>query len=365
MKIKGLPKERIMALGVLAIAGLAVGVKAQPSISGSVELGYNYNLTINSDSSANLGHSYDAHSKTFTLNNAHLVVAGSDSASGLGYDVEVDAGSDAVVNSGLTWGANSGIIDLQEAYATYAFGPGKVWGIKGGKFATYEGIEVIEGGANPTITRGFLYSWAEPATHTGLEVSYNGGMWDLHLGAINGWDVIPDNNVMMSYLAKFGLNLGNPLALTVSTIIGPEKAGNADDMRMSFDVTGVTKAIPMTDLWFQGNYGMEDKGSAVTPGDDASWFGFTVQPLVHLNSWFGLGLRYEMLNDADGNRTGIAIKDFSVQNFSLVPTFWLTKNLTARAEFRMDMASDKVYADSDDKPPDSQMEVAADLIAAF
>lgn len=362
----GLSALKVSALG-LTIAGMsAVVASAAPTLSGSVEAGYNYNLSIPTDSMKNSLHSYDAASKTFTLNNAHIVLSGSDSASGLGYDVETDFGSDAKANKVLDPSlGGSDVIDLQEAYLTWAFGPGKTWGLKAGKYATYQGIEVVEGGANPTVTRGLLFGLAEPVTHTGLEVSDAFGKVDVHVGLINGWDLLNDNNNMPSIVGKVGVNLGDPLALTISTIIGPEVAGNTDDSRMSFDVTGITKVIPKVDLWFQGNYGMEAKASKVKAGDDASWMGFGLQPLVHLNDWFGLGLRYEFFSDADGARTGSGIKDLTVQDVSLAPTIWLTKATMVRGEFRMDFASKDIFQDKDKKAAGSQIELAADFVTNF
>jgi hypothetical protein len=356
----------------LLLAGFATsGAYAGPNIAGTVEAGYNYNLTIPSKSSTNQLHSYDFKSKSITLNNAHLAFSGSDSASGVGYAVETDFGSDALANASLSGGqANStdvtgvysaaNYFDIQEAYLTYGFGPDRALSLKAGKYATYEGIEVIEGGSNPTVTRGFLFGLAEPLTHTGIEVSYASGILDFHLGAINGWDKVVANNVLGG-VAKIGVNLGEPLALTVSGIFGPEVPGSRD-IRTSLDATGVTKSISMTDLWFQVNFGMQQKATAT--GGDASWFGIGVQPLVHINELFGLGLRYEYFNDADGVRTA-SPGELILQNISLAPTFWLAKNLTARGELRMDMASEKIYLDQDSKPTDSQIEIAADLIAAF
>src|SRR5258708_16699814 len=57
-----------------------------------------------------------------------------------------------------------------------------------GKFATYEGIEVIEGPADPTITRGFLFWLAEPVTHVGAKLHYTTGPVDVGVGLVNGWD---------------------------------------------------------------------------------------------------------------------------------------------------------------------------------
>lgn len=373
--VKGLPKNsgsassrslKVSALG-LAIAGLTtISPSAAPNISGSVEVGFNYNLSIPTDSTANALHSYDARSKTFSLNNAHLVFSGSDSATGLGYVVESDIGSDARANKALdvSMGA-ADIFDLQEAFVTWAFGPGRTWSLKAGKYVTYQGIEVVEGGANPTVTRGLLFGLAEPVSHTGLEISDVIGIVDVHAGLVNGCDVFTDNNTMPSVVAKVGVNLGAPLVLTVSTMWGPEKAGNTEDKRLTIDATGVTKMVPKVDLWFQGIYGMEDKSSLATAGDDDSWMGFGLQPLVHLNDWFGLGLRYEFFSNAGGSRTLIPVKDLTVQNVSLAPTVWLTQTTMVRGEFRIDFASEDVFIDSDAKASGSQMVVAADFVTGF
>jgi len=368
-------KFGITGLGAAAVFFAGALSAHAANISGAVEAGYNLNLTISNGTKngvtnlTNAGHAYDARSGSFTLNNAHLAISGSDSASGVGYGVETDFGSDASFDASSLGGP----FDIQEAYLTYAIGSGL--GMKAGKYATYEGIEVIEGGSNPTVTRGFLFWFAEPFTHTGLEFSYASGMLDVHLGAINGWDQVVNKNSVPSYIAKIGLNLGDPLALTLSSIAGPEAADN-DNYRMSFDATGVSKSIPMVDLWFQANYGMDAKAGvgATTPGKDASWMGFGLQPLVHISKLFGLGLRYEYFMDDQLSRTGstffgpvtpAGINDLTLQNFSVAPTLWLTPSLTARAEFRMDMASEKVYLDSKQAGTKNQMEIAADVVATF
>jgi hypothetical protein len=368
MTITGLPKK-ISAIGMMIAGVTALTAHAGTAVTGSVETGYNFNFN---GKTSNIGHAYDLAARTFTLNNAHLAIGGSDSASGLGWDVESDLGTDAIMNNGFDWHTPN-IINLQEAYLTYAFGAGKAFGLKAGKYATYEGIEVIENAANPTITRGFLYTFAEPVTHTGLELSWASSKIDAHVGMINGWDNVIDNNKMMSFVGKLGVNMGDPLALTVSGIWGPEQAGNTDNNRLSLDATGVTKVVPKVDLWFQGNYGMEDK--AGLNGKDASWFGFGLQPLVHLNDMFGIGLRYEFLYDDQLSRTGSTFftpatlpsgtTDLTLQNISVAPTAWLTKMLMARLEWRMDFASEKIYIDGDSKATSTQMELAGDLIASF
>ncbi len=370
MMIKGLPKNNVgfkNAGMVLAMAGMTAitANAAAPSFSGAVEAGWNSNFAKPDSNAANVFHSYDAQANTFTLNSAHLAMNGSDSATGLGYTVETDFGSDGAVDAGST---AAYAIDLQEAYITWGFGASRMWGLKAGKYATYEGIEVVEGGSNPTISRGFLYGLAEPVTHTGLEINMATGPVDVHLGVINGWDQVKDVNGLPSYLAKVGYNMGNPLAVSLSAIIGPEQAGTTKNARMSFDLTAVTKSIPMTDLWLQANYGSEAK--AGVGGDDASWLGFGVQPLIHFNAWFGLGLRYEYFMDDKLSRVGTAGSvgtntDLTLQNITVAPTIWLTKTAMVRAEYRVDMASKDVFKDSDGKATGTQMGSALDFVLGF
>lgn len=329
-----------------------------PSISGFVDASYNYNLLAPVKSTVNTYHGYDAKSKSFMLNAAHLALSGSDNASGLGYNVETDMGTDAAANDP---NSPSGLFDVQEAYLTYGFGADKAWGLKAGKYATYEGIEVVESGSNPTISRGFLYVMAEPVTHTGAEISYSEKMWDLHVGLVNGWDLVADNNNMPTLLAKLGLNMGDPLALTVSTLIGSEVvAGNTKSMRMSFDATGVNKSIKGVDLWLQGNYGMEAKASVVKPGGDASWLGFGVQPFWHMNDNCGIGARYEYFSDPDGSRTGKTTKR-TLMNISVAPAYWWTKNLMSRVEYRLDLSDQADFAGG----KKNQSVLSGDLIASF
>jgi len=57
-----------------------------------------------------------------------------------------------------------------------------------GKFVTSEGIEVIEGNQDYTVTRGFLFGLAEPYTTTGVKADYQfTKQLDLMLGVVNGW----------------------------------------------------------------------------------------------------------------------------------------------------------------------------------
>ena len=72
----------------------------------------------------------------------------------------LQAGRPTVTDRVLDISALTGIID---------YVPGDLT-LTGGKFVTYEGIEVIEGPVNPTLTRGFLFGLAEAIGHVGFKV---------------------------------------------------------------------------------------------------------------------------------------------------------------------------------------------------
>jgi hypothetical protein len=357
--------RNILGLGIATVCLAGGIVNAAPSITGYVDETYNYNFAKNSGPAANAYDEYSPNTKTFDLNTAHLSISGSDSATGVGYDIETDFGTDAALNDP---NSPSGLFDVQQAFLTYAFGPGRAWGLKAGKYDTYEGIEVTAAGSNPTISRGLLFTLAEPISHTGLELNYTQGMMDLHLGLVNGWDQVLDVNTTPTGLAKIGLNWGDPLALTISGLVGEENfalagypaLGDTKGIRTSVDVTGVTHVVKMVDINFQGNYGMQAHASALSAGKTATWYGFGVQPLLHVNSMWELGLRYEFFNDLDGARANFGVKQI-IQDVSLAPTYTINKYLTARVEYRVDFSNKKVFINTDK----NQQIISADLIATF
>ena len=341
-----------------AVLGWAVLAGAEgPKVNGFVDLSYNRNLSAGKSATTNTLHSFDSAANTFLLNAVHLAANGS-GGDAVSYTVEMDMGTDAAATNSGGLGAGDEM-DLQEAYVVY-HRPGAKLGFKAGKFVTYEGIEVIESGANPTITRGLLFGLAEPYTHTGAVATYQlSSALDVNAGVVNGWDLFVDNNRRPTGVVKLGYNGGDKLALTVSAYMGPEQAGNTDNTRLSLDATGITKSVKKVDLWFQANYGKEDQ--AAPDGGDAAWMGFGLQPIFHLSDKFCLGARYEYFKDSDGARSG-AVQ--ALQTVSLVPTYCLSEGLVTRAEIRMDRSDEKVFVDKDGAT-DQQLQVAAEMVFSF
>ena len=351
---------------LLGTAAFAEG----PAISGYVDTQYGYNFNKPITGFTNL-RSYDSQDNNIA-NTAHLSLTGALDG-GASYVIDLDAGHDVATSVGGT----SSAVALQEAYLTWVSEATKI-GIKAGKFVTYEGIEVIETNANPTISRGYLFGLAEPFTHVGGVVTYTAGKLDFAAGVVNGWDQANDNNKGKTLVGKVGLNLGDTAMVTLSGYHGPEQSAVISSTtslpidqrnganRDSIDLTLMTKLIPKVDLWLQGNIGTE-KQAIDTNGDGtldrASWSGFAVEPLVHVSDKFTVGARGEYFYDKNGARTGVA--NNAVSNFTITPGYMLTKNVQVRAEYRYDKSNKKIWVNDSGSAKDNTSTTALQFVVTF
>lgn len=345
------PSEPAAAAPMALVAAPAVPATPTQTITGFVETTYNYNFNrpftgINGLIGYNTQTSYNSQHNNLSLNAAYLKIEG-DVGGGVTYVVKLNIGQDAVgTMSNFTAPpigsppSSTYAFDVQEAYGVYKAGK---FSLKAGKFVTYNGIEVIEGPLNPTVSRGYLFGYAEPFTHVGaVGILQLTDLVDLHIGVVNGWDVVADNNRAKTVVAKVGINPNPNVAITVSGYAGPEAAGNNDNWRTTGDVTAMVK-VSMCDLWLQGNFGRE---AAAVMGNDATWFGAGVQPVLHLSDAFTLGTRAEFFQDSDGFRTGAGTK-LNLFNVSVAPGYTFNKRFTLRAEGRFDYSDQDIFAKND------------------
>jgi hypothetical protein len=287
----------------------------------------------------------------FQLHAAHLMVK-HQATEHVTAQIEFDAGSDAAVNNFTAGTSSPQLFDVPEAFASYSNN-----GITftAGKFVTYEGIEVIGGPSNPTITRGFLYFLAEPVTHVGAKLHYASGPVDVGVGLVNGWDsssftplngngriFTTDNNDMKTGIFRAALTPSPMFFAALSGTYGVEKPGGTSDPRLSVDLTGAVTPNDKVTINFQANYGSEKAAGLPDPGSmtptDASWMGFGIQPVVKLDA-ATIGARFEYFKDTKGSRT-LVPNDPSYMNFTITPGYTFDGAFTVRAEFRYDTCSE-------------------------
>jgi hypothetical protein len=317
-----------------------------PTVSGYVEAGYNISF-----SDPNVAHAvpmrvYDAPGHSFSLHAAHLAV-GHKFNDNISAVIEIDAGRDAAANIGAAVYpftiSPQFAFDVQEAYANYAAGG---WTLTAGKFVTYEGIEVIEGPLNPTITRGFLFGFAEPFTHTGVKLHYQpADEFNIGIGVVNGWDLIGDNNGMKTIIARMAITPSEKFFAALSGSVGSEQAGNNDNHRISIDLTGAITPSDSFQLWYQGNFGAEKIPLMDGTSVKATWWGLGLQPVITAGD-FTLGGRLEYFADPKGVRTTFVGGKFF--NVTLTPGIKLAGGFKLRGELRADIASDTVLGKTTD-----------------
>jgi hypothetical protein len=261
--------------------------------------------------------------------------------------IEFDAGSDAAVNNFTAGTSSAQLFDVPEAFITYS-NSGLTF--TAGKFVTYEGIEVIGGPSNPTITRGFLYFLAEPVTHVGAKLHYASGPLDVGVGLVNGWDTnlnrlyTSDNNDMKTAIFRVGITPVPQFFAALSGTYGVEQPGATSNPRMSLDLTGGIVPNDKVTINFQANMGSEKAAGLPDPVSmaktDASWIGFGIQPVIKMDA-ASIGARFEYFKDTKGSRTGVP-NDPSFMNFTITPGYTIDGALTLRAEFRYDTSSEAV-----------------------
>jgi len=277
--------------------------------------------------------------------------------------ISFDAGSDAGVNNFTAVTGPGALFDVPEAYASVSD-----YGLTftAGKFATYEGIEVIAGPSNPTITRGFLYFLAEPVTHVGAKLHYATGPVDIGVGLVNGWDTngrfnTSDNNDMKTGIFRIGVTPAPQFFAAVSGTYGVEVAGATSNPRLSLDLTGGVVPNDKITINFQANLGSEKIAVPMSTATvDASWVGVGVQPVLKVDA-FSFGARFEWFKDTKGSRT-LGPNDPSLINVTLAPGYTFGGAFTIRGEFRYDSASEEMLGVNHDKKNQSTIALGAHYV---
>jgi hypothetical protein len=204
-----------------------------------------------------------------------------------------------------------------------------------GRWVTPAGAEVIEPKDNWLYSRGILFGFAIPFTHTGLRVYHYFNDTDYLMGHVNaGWD----NVSTTSYSPGFGLSYGkalNPKWTLIANWIGGEEIdrGGDESFRNLIDVVALYNASDRWAYTFNFDFGTQD-------GDN--WFGIAAQTKYTINPKSYLAARAEFLHDDSGFRLGA---DTTAAGFTLGYTYLWSKYFQTRAEFRYDFAGEDLFPD--------------------
>ena len=342
------------------------------NISGFVDTSYTYNAQ-NPDTSSTTGATnparvFDTEANNFNVRAAELVMEKlPPDEGGAGFRTDLYFGSDAEVITPN--GSARDQFDLEQAYIqlkpngfNLPFGHWQ-W-IKIGKFVTMHGSEVIEAKDNWNFSRGLLFGYAIPFTHTGIRAGYQlTEKLSSYLGLVNGWDNVKDNNNAKSVEAALGWTATDKLSFNLAGMYGPEQTTNNHSQRALIDFVTIYKLHPKWTLMLNADYAHDE--DAVTAGKDGAWSGVAGYVKYDMTDKISLISRTEFFSDPQGLRlTAGNPQDIWETTF----TFELRpyKDLITRLEYRYDESSSNIFSPyTPPKSGDHQDTIALEAIYAF
>jgi Putative beta-barrel porin-2, OmpL-like. bbp2 len=195
--------------------------------------------------------------------------------------------------------------DIPELFVSYVAPVGKGLRLDVGKFVTHMGYEVIGGydGYNDNFSRGFVFGYGVPFTHTGLRLSYSfNSRISSALLLTNGADAVTRLNGAVTVGGQLAAVTSKTTTLTFNFLHGPEQPHNAHDQRSVYEVVGSWRLHPRLSLAVDGLYADEDHAAA--DGSDAIWKGIAGYSKYSFTKQLSLTFRGEVFADIGGSRTG-------------------------------------------------------------
>jgi hypothetical protein len=344
------------------------GLLGPTTLSGFVDVFYGYNSN-QPVSHANAFHNFDMNSSEIGLNMLELVADKAVSSDNrVGYHIALGFGQAMNQINGLDFGPGGTepnfAQNLKEAYLEYMAPVGKGLQINVGKFVTPAGAEVIETKDNWNYTRGILFAWAIPYTHTGLSAKYAFNSKVALTGfLVNGWNNSSETNLANG---NSGKTTGFSLALTPTSkfgiienyLVGPEVFRDNSNYRHLSDTVVTFNPTSKLSLMANFDYGHDRPG-----GTPVWWSGIAGYIKYAPNDKWAFATRGEWFNDHDGFETGTAQH---LSEFTFTLQRMLAGKLMSRLEFRRDMSDQNTfpYRDFEDGI-DHQNTVTLGLVYAF
>jgi len=323
-------------------------IKKALGLSIYLQGGYTYNFK-NPDSGENDLRVFDHKSNSFSFDLAQILFTKDAPLGGVGYRLKLSAGETAKFIHSKGLGEGDDPFDLTEAYIDYLAPLGRGLKLRFGKFVTMHGAEVIEAKDDFNYSRGLLFNYAIPFTHTGLLAGYVfSDQIYANFYVVNGWDNTDDNNKGKTLGLTLGYNPMEQIGLTFNLMYGPEKDDNNSDNRFLFDWVGTFKPVKNLTLVANTDYATEEHSAA--DGGTAKWYGIGGYAKYDFSDLFSGTIRAEYFNDEDGLRTGTAQK---IKEITITPEFRVAKSIIVRPEYRHDWSDQQSFDSGSRKSQDT------------
>ncbi|MHB8453272.1 MAG: outer membrane beta-barrel protein [Acidiferrobacterales bacterium] len=370
--------KSLLAASIAACASAASAADKAPTladvlkaselnINGYVDTSYSYLTGSGAFTSGTADRVFDTQHNAFNLHALDLT-ASYVPASGFGGLAEVSYGTDGSVTSsaGLPGTAGAGVteVDVQQGYLQYAGGPVTVMA---GKFVTLAGAEVIRSPSDLNFSRGILFGYAIPFTHTGVRVNYAiNSAYNFTVGVNNGWDTVkPSATGVYNKTLELGFAATpiKPLIINADIYSGDAPGTTATGINGRRDLLDLVVTYNVTDALsfaLNGDYGQQVDALAV--GSTAKWDGVAAYTNYNLSSMWRVAGRLEYFDDKDGFRTGLVQK---WKEGTVTLAFMPTVHTELRGEVRYDKSDQNAFSMVNGAPKDSQSSVGVEGLYKF
>jgi hypothetical protein len=252
--------------------------------------------------------------------------------------------------------------DVAQAYVSCVAALGRGLRFDLGKFYAPIGYESVEryDAYNDNATHSFLFGFTGPFTTTGLKISYPfTDKWSGMVMAVQGWDVVSDNNKGKSVGAQVVYAPDDAASFCLTYIGGPEQPDNAANWRNAYDLCATWKLTSTLSLGLNADYGHERDALGI--GHNGRWYGAAAYLVYSLTERFQIALRGEQFDDPDGARTGTPQR---LREITITPTYRIGGHFLVRADLRTDW-SDQSSLQKDDRLTDRQPTASLNLILVY
>lgn len=254
---------------------------------------------------------------------------------------------------------------IPQIYLELAFGD---WSVKGGRFYTLIGYEVVPATGNFFYTHSYQMYYAEPFTHTGFIVTRKiSDNLSVSGGWVDGWDSgFSNDNKESTFLGGVTATLSEKSTLAWALTTGDWGNGAVSSVGNLYMNSFVYTYKP-NDKWtyvFQHDLGVNTDN----PAGDAHWYGITQYLIRQINDCWAAGARIDWFRDEDGVRV-VAGNRGSYFEATLGLNYKPHANFLLRPEIRWDWYDGSVAA-ADNRPfndgrSNSQFGAGFDMIFTY
>lgn len=300
------------------------------NFTGLIDTYYTYNSN-EPENGTNTLYYTNPNARGFGLNQIKLEMDAKTST-GVGFRGDLWFGSGArLFRQGLEEGPLEDTIYIQQAYGYYGWENGAQLDV--GMFGTIAGLEVAESHLNWNYTRGFLWAWNEPFSHTGARFTMPiTDTFTTKFILVNGFDNTFDSNQGKSYGVQGSFAPSDRFNTTLTWIHGPENGPGEDGWQRNVSWNFYGGLHEKFEI--MGNF---DLISNTDPADAvATSWGLGGYARYNATDKFRIAQRFEYLEDVDARSTLVSqiLKEYTL-TFEYAPE----PRFITRFEWRRDWST--------------------------